>query len=239
MPSNPYVCSNCRFFGAGSRCFGNPPDVNGARPLVNETDYCGLWKAKLSDGMHRFKPASKVEDWQIYGRLMQSTHASELLRYAEFIHLLQGDFEISRRTAEDRVKRLIHRGMLCIEESELEGGGKARFISTDYKGKAEYTEFFEDQRNTLAMYAEKLARDSLEGASVYAARRKFTLQDHLLPPLVNVAPDTSKAVSYSALHRACGAMGRGTFNRLVLEGIAAGSIVKTESGLYHASENFS
>lgn len=206
----PKTCCNCRNFYAGEFCRRYPPIAAQGYPKVLPADSCGEWRP-LADNVRAFSSLQKINEADVLRVIRASTTHSGL--FADFAREIMKKHQVCRRTAEERLKRMVHAGLLIQTEDD-----GVRYIEIEEKADLE----FGASEGTPA--PEENGQQS---------KIMHTFEATILPVMIEAAPTLSHAKSYSDLHRRCGKMGRGSFDRCLKEGIVSAKIARTDAGLYY------
>lgn len=210
-----HTCANCRHFVAPNECRRYPPNAELVFPATKPELSCGEWRGQSSRG---FLVRYKFTDPELLAYL-RSDEFAFCQSWPDSVSLVQDQFGVSRRTAEERLKKLIRREICRITGDE----GETKMFSLR-------PEFLEESEDETPLEKAQV----IEQRETLRPRTRYDWAD-IAPHLEANGPDAEHALNYSTLHQLCKPMGRGAFDRLLKGAVESGKAIKTDSGLYHAA----
>ena len=217
-------CGNCRFY-YGNECRLNPVAV----PIAAPSWWCGQHRDAVSAFSHA---PEKIGDEQIMDAIRGMPMG--FLPLPAGFDLLATQFACSRRTLDERIKRLAKIQKLAIYRNEA---GRRDSVTLhpsveDWDGWAEDCAKKGIAPQTIWKAMEEKGLLPPGATHAQAANRKWTYADHLAP-LLGDSIDTAERYSRLA-ERAWDAykMNRPAFNRTLMNAVNAGQILRTEKGGY-------
>lgn len=226
-------CENCRFYVPDLATTGGECRRYPIAQKVPPAYWCGEFK----DRMYAENGAiEKVSDQELFEAIRY--FPGQVVPWKLGLDTIAAQFGISRRTLEERVKRLD-----WLQKVEIVRTGNGRIDSVmphlsmidwdgwvascaQFGGKPEVRWKEMEEKGVLLPGATRPARSNA----------KWDYGTHLLPTMQQCAPSEDRAEKFSKLanaaHSLCG-INRAAFARLIRESLERGAIGQTAAGLYY------
>ena len=216
LTPDSHNCGNCRWFvsndGETGNCNLDPvPVPKGA------LDFCSHFQAHKG-ARFPFGQPPKFTDRQLWDYIATRQEVDPNCddAYQPTLAQIMDKFNVSKRTAEERLKKCVRKGLLQIVDWRADGGPK--FVRC----------FFDETTMTRKPYPDddsNLPEASLKSLS----KRKWDW-----PAIHGVfAPlEHGTALQYNVIAAQAPKMGRATFNRIMKEAVATKKLTRRADGLY-------
>lgn len=224
---NP-TCETCRYL-SGFSCTRFPVWT----PVEPPTHHCGEFRDLSSTFNHA---PEKFSDSDLLDAIR--FNGAGFITWKDGVDDLARKFNASRRTIEERVKRLDN-----LQKLEIARGPNGRRVSVGVHPSIQDWAWWEEHckktGEPVLVRWKKLEQEGQlnpGGTRVLRPNTKWTFADHVLPVFVALAPTVETATKYSRvaeLVEEATKMNRSAFDRIIKGAVSDGLIVKTETGLYH------